>query len=101
MAARHEKVTVADLRLPGVRCATMDRHVFAKGIVITNVEAGGLVLILEVLRTFPEYDAREDDIAAAHAQRAAEVDVRPQDAAGSDTHLSLDDYTGSDLDIIR
>src|SRR5262245_259732 len=80
--------------------AAVDRDVLAEDVAVADLDAGRLVVVLEVLRALPEDGAAEDNVALAHRERADQVSVRAQHAAGADTHPAFDNGVRADHDIV-
>src|SRR5262249_21365521 len=76
----------------------VDGDVLAEDVEVADFHRGRLAVVLEVLRTLAEDGAGVDLVAAAHRQRAAQVDAGAQDAVGADADVPLDDDVRPDLD---
>src|SRR4029077_11304764 len=98
----HDPVFVADARDAGVlHRAAVDRHVLADGVVVADLDAGGLALVFLVLRRRANGGEVEDAVAPPDAHAAVDHHVGADPAALPDLGVRADDRVRADLDVVR
>jgi hypothetical protein len=100
MAVHHEEIVVADNGFHGVGSAAMNGHLLAEDIAITDFDAGGFVIIFEMLWPFAQDGAGADEVAVTQAYGPEEVCAGADDAIVADAHGPIDDREGADFDVL-
>src|SRR5207249_4010263 len=78
----------------------MNGHMLANDIVVADLEAGGLVVVLQVLRRIAEDGVAIDLVVTSHRQRADQVRSHLHQATSAQANFPLDDDIRTDLDVL-
>src|SRR5579862_5388749 len=100
MGVGHQKIVVADARLPRRGRAPMDRDVFAEDVAVADFQTSRLAVVFEVLRRFAENDAAVRRVIAAQCQRAEQLCARPNDASRTNADLAFNNDVWPDLGVV-
>ena len=76
----------------------MDRHVFAKNVIVTNADGRRSAAVFKVLRGFADDASGEEAISGANARQPGEIDMRPDHAPWAEFHAFVDHRKGADFD---
>ena len=79
--------------------ASVDGRIFAKHIVISNLQIGRLPLVFQILRFSTDRGEWEKLVAAAEFRGSAEDHMRVEDAIVAELDVVADDTVGPHLDV--